>query len=76
MSVCMLCAGEWNVHKFFLPITLTKLMCLVSLLSHIVPSSSPLSQVLVWHTRTEIPKMKQEQKLIDANAPSNPDIET
>jgi hypothetical protein len=32
-------------------------------------------QVLVWHTRTEKPKTKDEDKLIKKGIPSNPDIE-
>lgn len=40
------------------------------------PKANDCTEVLVWHTRTEVPKMKHEQKLIDAGVASNPDIET
>ena len=33
-------------------------------------------QVWVWHTRTEKPKMTQEEQLIRQGKPSNPDVET
>ena len=33
------------------------------------------TQVLVWHTRTEVPKMKHEDRLIQMRRPSNPRIE-
>ena len=36
----------------------------------------PCTQVLVWHTRTEDPKMKHEERLIHEGRPSNPKIET
>ena len=37
---------------------------------------TPTSQVLVWHTRTEEPKMKHEDRLIQQKRPSDPNIET
>lgn len=40
------------------------------------PKASNCTKVFVWHTRTEVPKLTHEQKLIEANMPSNPDIET
>ena len=33
-------------------------------------------QVYVWHTRTEKPKMRAEEKLANVGKPSNPLIET
>ena len=38
-------------------------------------TSLALYQVLVWHTRTEVPKMKHEEQLIQKRRPSNPLIE-
>jgi hypothetical protein len=32
-------------------------------------------EVLVWHTRTEVPKMRQEAKLAQNGIPSNPEVE-
>ena len=40
------------------------------------PTPTPTSQVLVWHTRTEEPKMKHEDRLIQQKRPSDPNIET
>ena len=37
---------------------------------------SVLLQVLVWHTRTEVPNMKHEKRLIESGNPSDPNIET
>jgi len=39
------------------------------------PKAENCSEVLVWHTRTEKPKMKHEEKLIKLGKPSNPQIE-
>lgn len=36
---------------------------------------SCLLQVYVWHTRTEKPKWKEEDKLIKMGKPSDPDVE-
>lgn len=52
-----------------------------SLLSHLVdrkdlePRAANCTQVLVWHTRTEKPKMKQEEQLQRQGQGSDPAIE-
>ncbi|XP_019624692.1 PREDICTED: galactosylgalactosylxylosylprotein 3-beta-glucuronosyltransferase 3-like [Branchiostoma belcheri] len=52
-----------------------------SLLEHLItmdelePLADNCTKVLVWHTRTEKPKMKQENQLIQLGRPSDPRIE-
>ena len=43
--------------------------------SKILTDMSCLLQVYVWHTRTEKPKWKEEDKLIKMGKPSDPDVE-
>jgi len=39
------------------------------------PKANKCSKILVWHTRTEKAKMKQEEKLIKIGKPSDPNME-
>ncbi|CAI8029693.1 Galactosylgalactosylxylosylprotein 3-beta-glucuronosyltransferase 3 [Geodia barretti] len=40
------------------------------------PLGDDCTKVLVWHTRTEVPNMKHEKRLIESGNPSDPNIET
>jgi len=39
------------------------------------PKGNCCKEILVWHTRTEKPKMKQEERLLKLGQPSNPKLE-
>jgi galactosylgalactosylxylosylprotein 3-beta-glucuronosyltransferase 3 len=45
-------------------------------LDQLEPRGDDCTKVLVWHTRTEVPNMKHENRLTEKGNPSNPDIET
>lgn len=49
---------------------------LINGIDELEPKADDCSKVWVWHTRTEKPKMTQEERLIKEGKPSNPKIET